>query len=141
MSQLVLVVDDDPLLRRLVAVLLREHDLDVVVAADGEQALSLAEEEPPALVILDRQLPGMHGDDVFRALRRHERLELREIPVLILSADRAAHTARLLGAEAGVEKPFDPGELVATAERLLRQGTGARQRSDRRTDESASKEL
>ncbi len=101
----ILVVDDDAPILLLMRSLLREFGFEPVTAATGEQALEAARRESPALVLLDRNMPGMHGDDVIRALRaehRHARL-----PILILSGEplSAAEALRHPGPDRRDPKP------------------------------------
>ena len=117
-GQRVLVVDDDPDIRRLVGAYLRNDGFEVVEAADGEAALRLEATERPDLVVLDLMLPGVGGMDVLRELRtRGSR------PVIVLTA-RDDVTDRVLGLELGaddyVTKPFHPRELLARIHSVLR---------------------
>jgi CheY-like chemotaxis protein len=77
----VLVVEDDRFLRRACEASLRQ--LDVITAADGEEGLSLAQSEHPALVLLDLLMPKMSGLEVLRAMKADDKM--RGIPVLVLS--------------------------------------------------------
>jgi CheY-like chemotaxis protein len=79
----VLVVEDDRFLRRACEASLRQRGLDVITAADGEEGLSLAQSEHPALVLLDLLMPKMSGLEVLRAMKADDKM--REIPVLVLS--------------------------------------------------------
>ena len=118
MATRVLLVDDDPAvlsgLRRAFAL----EGYDVVTAADGEQALDLASELPPELVILDVMLPGIDGLTVCRQLR-----DRSPIPILMLTA-RDTVPDRVAGLDHGADdylmKPFALDELLARARALLR---------------------
>jgi CheY-like chemotaxis protein len=79
----VLVVEDDRFLRRACEASLRQRGLDVITAADGEEGLSLAQSEHPALVLLDLLMPKMSGLEVLRAMKADDKM--RGIPVLVLS--------------------------------------------------------
>jgi CheY-like chemotaxis protein len=79
----VLVVEDDRFLRRACEASLRQRGLDVITAADGEEGLSLARSEHPALVLLDLLMPKMSGLEVLRAMKADD--ATRGIPVLVLS--------------------------------------------------------
>ena len=114
----VLVVDDEPKLRRALEANLRIRGYEVDLAGTGEAALSLAQQQRPDAVILDLGLPGMSGMDVIRALRRWSR-----VPIIVLSArgDELAKVDALdLGANDYVTKPFGIGELLARLRAALR---------------------
>lgn len=116
----VLVVDDDPIVRRLVRATLADEGYEVAVASDGEEALRLASEDHPDVIVLDLEMPKLDGRAAFRELRTRG----VRAPVLILSAN-GAHSARQeLAADAALDKPFDPFELVRRLERLLRHRSG-----------------
>lgn len=111
----VLVVDDDPVVQRLVRVTLADAGYEVAVASDGEEALRLASAASPDAIVLDLEMPRLDGRAAYRELRQRG----VRTPVLILSAN-GAHTARReLSAEASLDKPFDPTELVRRVDRLL----------------------
>ena len=116
----VLVVDDDPRIRELVATYFRAEGYEVRTAEDGQGALDAAHEAPPAIVILDVMLPDVDGIEVLRRIRRES-----DVPVILLTA-RAEETDTLIGLAVGaddyVTKPFSPRELVARAKAVLRRG-------------------
>jgi DNA-binding response OmpR family regulator len=111
----VLVVDDDPTLRNMVATVLEEEGLETVTAENGEAALRCIAEHPVQLVILDLAMPVMDGRSFFLALRRRG----DPTPVLIVSGDEPARVRRELGADAALSKPFDLEELVDRVHSLL----------------------
>jgi len=107
----ILVVDDDAPILLLMRSLLREFGFEAVTAATGEQALEAAQKGWPALVLLDRNMPGMRGDDVIRALRSEPRDG--RLPILILSGEPISPTElRQLDADGAVLKPFDVTALI-----------------------------
>jgi len=120
MAPRILVVDDDPVIVRLLEVNFRLEGFEVVTALRGEEALALSQEAPPDIILLDVMMPGMDGYEVCRRLR--EVPDLAEVPVLFLSA-RARDDDRTRGMALGVvdyvTKPFDPTELVALVGRHL----------------------
>jgi DNA-binding response OmpR family regulator len=114
----ILVVDDEPKIVKTVRAYLENAGFRVVVAADGQAALTLYRHEKPGLVVLDLGLPRMDGLDVARALRRES-----NIPIIMLTA-RVDEADRLVGLELGADdyvvKPFSPRELVARVRAVLR---------------------
>lgn len=107
----ILVVDDDAPILTLMHNLLREFGFEARVAATGEAAIEAARAKTPDLVLVDKNMPGMHGTDVIRALRTDA--GLHSVPILILSGDPVG-PAELseLGANAAVQKPFDVPALI-----------------------------
>lgn len=120
----VLVVDDDPTVREVVAGYLSRAGLTVDEAADGMDALARARHTPPDLVVLDLMLPGLDGLEVLRRLRA----ERGNLPVVLLTA-RGEESDRVLGLEVGaddyVTKPFSARELVLRVQSILRRATVA----------------
>ena len=114
----VLVVDDEPAMRRALRINLRVRKYDVTAATTGQEALTEASRRPPDAVILDLGLPDMDGLDVCRALRRWS-----AAPIIVLSA-RGAETDKTALLEAGaddyVTKPFGTAELRARVQAQLR---------------------
>lgn len=119
----ILLVEDDPVLARGVAAMLRLKGYAVDVAPDGETALMVAADEPYALVALDLGLPDLDGLEVLRRWRRSG----MKTPVLVLTA-RDAVEDRIRGLDEGADdyvlKPFEPSELEARVRALLRRSTG-----------------
>ena len=115
----VLVVDDDPTVREVVAGYLARAGLTVDEAADGMDALDRARHTPPDVVVLDLMLPGLDGLEVMRRLRA----ERGNLPVVLLTA-RGEESDRVLGLEVGaddyVTKPFSARELVLRVQSILR---------------------
>jgi DNA-binding response OmpR family regulator len=108
---IILVVDDDVPILALMRSLLREFGFEPVTAATGQQALEFTRRDAPALVLVDRHMPGMSGDDLVRQLRALPR-ESR-LPILILSGDPvSASELRGLDADGAVLKPFDIRALI-----------------------------
>jgi len=111
----VLIVDDDMETLAIERQLLAENGFRVVEARDGEEALRLVQDDPPAVVVLDVQMPGMDGPSFAMELR----LALRRVPLVILTgvADPRREADRC-NAEAYLAKPFDAGELVSVVRRF-----------------------
>ena len=117
---LVLVADDDPLIRELIQFRLERSGYEVVIAEDGDQALKIARERSPDLVVLDVMMPGLNGYEVTRSLRADE--ETKRIPVILLTA-RVQEADVAQGFDAGADdyltKPFSPQELRARVQAIL----------------------
>jgi CheY-like chemotaxis protein len=112
----VLVADDHAHIRELVRVVLRDYI--VVEAANGPEALSLAYEVNPDVVILDIMLPLLSGLEVLAELRGDP--EMERLGVIVLTAQPAHRDEALAtGADAYFDKPFDPDALVAAVEEVL----------------------
>jgi two-component system KDP operon response regulator KdpE len=118
---LVLIVDDEPQIRRLLAVTLEANGYRVLAANTGQEGLALAAQHRPALVILDLGLPDYSGQEVLRRLR-----EWSATPVIMLTVqdDEAGKVAALdAGADDYVTKPFNTSELLARLRVALRHAT------------------
>ena len=114
----ILVVDDEPQIRRALALNLRARGCEVLLAEDGEQAVTAAADHHPNVVILDLGLPGMDGVDVIRALRGWS-----AVPIIVLSvreSERDKVEALDAGADDYVTKPFGMNELLARIGAALR---------------------
>jgi len=120
----ILVVEDEMKIARLVRDYLEHAGFEVVVAGDGESAVSSARGREPDLVVLDLGLPGMDGLDVARELRAGR----SRVPIVMLTA-RGDETDRIVGLELGADdyviKPFSPRELVARVRAVLRRTAAA----------------
>ncbi len=118
----ILVVDDNTPARYAVSRTLRKDGFDVIEAATGQEALDLAESESPDLVLLDVNLPDIHGYEVARRLKSGKRTSTT--PILHLSGSAVRSEDRIdgltSGADAYLVEPVDPGELVANIRALLR---------------------
>ena len=112
----VLIVDDDVNLARLLRTLLRSEGYRVLTASDGEEALNLLSKEPVNVIVSDLRMPRMDGRSFYRELRSRG----IHSPVLIASAYSARAAQRELGADAAIEKPFEPDHLLAIVQTLVR---------------------
>lgn len=116
-----LLVEDDAALAELLVYHFRREDFDVKQTPDGEEALLLAQESPPDIVLLDWMVEGLSGIEVCRRLRRMP--ETANVPIIMLTA-RGEEEDRVRGLETGaddyVTKPFSPRELVARVGAVLR---------------------
>jgi DNA-binding response OmpR family regulator len=119
-TPLVLVADDEEDIRALVAFRLQRAGYEVITAADGEEALTLATTRLPDLVVLDMMMPKATGLEVTRSLRGQD--STKDIPVILLTA-RAQEADVASGFEAGaddyVKKPFSPTDLQLRVQALL----------------------
>jgi len=121
-GQRILIVDDEPRIREVVANYLRRDGYQVETAVDGETARRGLTEFKPDLVVLDLMLPAVSGFEVLNDIRREG-----DLPVILLTA-RAEESDRVAGLELGADdyvvKPFSPRELVARVRTVLRRSTG-----------------
>ncbi|MEE2709603.1 MAG: response regulator transcription factor [Gemmatimonadota bacterium] len=121
MSEVVLVVDDEPDIVEIVQYNLEKAGYTVFTAEDGTTALKYAREQALSLIVLDLMLPGLEGTDVCRILKQDE--QTRNIPILMLTA-KGEETDRVVGLELGADdyvvKPFSPKELVLRINAILR---------------------
>ena len=126
MQKQILIVDDEPAIRDMVAFALRKAEYEPVHAGDTREAQAAIVSRVPDLILLDWMLPGMSGVEFARRLRK-EGLT-REVPIIMLTA-RGEENDRVSGLEAGVDdyvvKPFSARELLARIKAVMR-----RSRSD-----------
>lgn len=119
--QTILVVDDSPTIRRMVrAALGSVENLAFAEAGSGLQAIETLAVQPVQMVVLDLNMPDMHGLDVLKFLRSHD--QYRQLPVMILTTrgDEPSRDAALkAGASAYMTKPFSPAALAASVRDLL----------------------
>jgi len=129
-AQSILVVDDDPIIARLLEIELLSAGYEVGLASSGEQALEVAQGKRPDLILLDVLMPGMDGFEVARRLRA----DPRTLPVSIIMLTATGLSAnRLEGLNAGADdyivKPFDTPELLARVKGVLRRAREVRSQS------------
>jgi len=107
-GEVILVVEDNEVSRRLVATVLEPHDYDLYFAKNGREAIEIATQEHPALILMDLKLPGMSGHEVVELLKAKP--ETADIPIVALTA-HAVGSERQRAADAGCEgyiiKPID----------------------------------
>ena len=119
-AQLILIADDSRTIVSMVSSRLERSGYEVLTTANGEDALKLAQEREPVLVILDVEMPKLDGYEVTRRLRANEATSA--LPIILLTA-RDDEDAQATGYEAGatdyITKPFSPQELEAAVERIL----------------------
>jgi DNA-binding response OmpR family regulator len=124
-SRNILVVDDEAHVRRLLIRALKRADYCVLTAVDGDEALRIAREHHPDLVLLDAEMPKTHGFDVCRQLK--DDASTRSIPIIMLTAkaqDEDRQRGLAAGADAYVVKPFSPRRLIEEIESQLTRASG-----------------
>lgn len=129
MTQMILVVDDEEWVVKLVRGYLQQAGYRVACAGDGEQALLRFQEVQPALVVLDLMLPKLDGLEVARRLRATS-----QVPIIMLTA-KVSESDRVAGLELGADdylvKPFSPRELVSRVRAVLRRSLGSAKKPQR----------
>ena len=122
MSGKVLIIEDDARIARWVKVYFERAGFSAEVAHDGRAGLDLARDLAPDLIILDLMLPRLDGVELCNILRRES-----DVPIIMLTA-RETPAERVIGLETGADdyivKPFDPDEVIARAEAVLRRAKG-----------------
>lgn len=117
----VLIVDDDPLIRGVVRAVLEDASYDLDEAASGEEALRVAVEHPPDVVLLDVMMPGLDGYEVAAVMKEDRRLKRA---VVVMLTAKSSPEDRRRGIEAGADayftKPFSPLELLSTLSGVLK---------------------
>lgn len=118
----IVVIDDDPIIRKLFRKLLTAEGCECVLAEDAASGLKLCAEQKPDLILLDVHLQDGNGIEVCRAIK--EDAMLRHIPVVIVTGEAFSIEERVDGLEAGAEdyvlKPFNPAELMARIKGILK---------------------
>ena len=116
----ILIAEDEPDIRELVAFTLRFSGYEVVSASNGEEAVQLASREVPDLILMDVRMPRMTGYDACRVMKANE--DLKDIPIVFLSAkgqEAEIQTGLDAGAEEYLLKPFAPDQLTDRVRAIL----------------------
>lgn len=116
----ILIAEDEPDIRELVAFTLRFAGYEVVTASNGEEAVQLAIREMPDMALMDVRMPRMTGYDACRAMKANP--DLKDMPVVFLSAkgqDNEIATGMAAGAEEYLLKPFAPDQLTERVRAIL----------------------
>lgn len=117
----ILIVDDSPTIRKMVRASLRRlDDVEFLEAANGLAAIEQIALGPIALIVLDLNMPDMHGVDVLKFVRRHR--ASKDVPIVVLTTrgdDSSRDTAMAAGATMYLTKPFTPPVLLESARHLL----------------------
>ena len=108
---MILIVEDDPQVARLIALVLTRNGHQSEVVAEGQTALERAKDRKPSMIFADLTIKGMGGEALCGALKRHS--ETKDIPFVVVSGDRdIAEKARLCGADDYMGKPFEFDDLI-----------------------------
>jgi two-component system, OmpR family, phosphate regulon response regulator PhoB len=117
----ILIVEDEPAIRDMIAFALRTQSYQPISAQDGKEALQAVAERIPDLILLDWMLPGMSGIELVRRFRKES--NTRDVPIIMLTA-KGEETDRITGFDSGVDdyvvKPFSARELLARIKAVLR---------------------
>ncbi len=116
----ILVVEDQPDIRELIATILRAEGHEIAFASDGEMGIQMAQRDPPDVILLDLMMPKLHGYQVLQALRTHPATQ--RCAVVVVSAKAYASDKRKameMGASAYLQKPFDAASLRALVRQQL----------------------
>jgi len=131
MKKRILIVEDDKHISKLVKFNLEKADYECSVAASGEKALEILNDQPVDLIILDIMLPCMDGFSACRAIKEKEKL--KNIPIIMLTA-KGEEIDRVVGLELGAEdyivKPFSPRELELRVKTILKRGKTEESKKD-----------
>ncbi|MBT5900854.1 MAG: response regulator transcription factor [Opitutaceae bacterium] len=138
----VLVIDDDPRLRRQCAALLRAEAFETAEAGNGKIGLEMARAEPPDLIVCDVNMPGMNGHAALDALRGDP--HTMGIPFIFLTANGDMEDLRVgmnLGADDYLVKPVDPDQLIAAVHARLQRAKNAGARNSRPLEQADPTQL
>jgi len=115
----ILVVDDELDVLKVLSLRLEKSGYDVICGGNAPEALALARQTLPDLIILDIYLPDMNGDDLARVMKNEDKL--KTIPIILISATTVSvvQRARDCGAEGYLSKPFEPEELLDLVKKVL----------------------
>jgi CheY-like chemotaxis protein len=116
MSKKILVVDDEPDVRKFLTAVLEKRGYETLTAANGKEAFEVAQRERPDLVILDLAMPGHTGTDFYRKLNKDR--ELGDTPIIVVSGLAGRHLA-LKEPVAVFDKPIDPEEFGSAVDTAL----------------------
>ncbi len=116
---MILIVEDDPQVARLIALVLERNGYKSEIVNEGQKALEKAKELKPSLIFCDLTIKGMGGEALCSALKRQP--ETKDIPFIVVSGDRdIAERARICGADDYMGKPFEFDDLIQIVNRYAR---------------------
>jgi len=119
-SKKILIIDDDETLLNIVETILQKHDFESITALNGEEGLTFAHSEKPDVILLDRKMPGISGNEVLKRLKKQP--ETQHIPVVMLTGDNnitEVSKSLDLGAQDYIVKPFNNENLIARIKNVL----------------------
>ena len=122
-AKTVLLVDDDPSMRKVLQRRVESWGYAVLSAGDGAEALRVAKAQKPDVILLDVMMPGLDGLEVCRRLTRGS--STKHIPVILISAkasEISSDEVSTSGAVASLQKPYDPSDLLTRIQAVLREG-------------------
>ncbi|ANK82995.1 MAG: hypothetical protein TEF_20965 [Rhizobiales bacterium NRL2] len=120
MNKRILVVEDNMLVQEVYASALQKLDCDIVTADDGHEAMALAEEERPDLIIMDIMLPGVSGLDLVQKMKADPKLA--DVPIIVVTTMATAGDQKMIraaGADAYLPKPIQVDEFIEAVRRTL----------------------
>lgn len=119
MAYKILIVDDEPDVLKVLLLRLEKTGYEVIAARDAREALDLARQMAPDLIVLDFYLPDMNGDEVISAMKKDDKM--KHIPVVLISATTVslAEKTKDCGAAGFIVKPFEPEDLVGMIKKTL----------------------
>lgn len=128
-ENLILIVDDDPNICKVMKLYLEKEGYTVEVAENGERGVELFLETSPAMVLMDIMMPKMNGLDAVKEIRKTS-----NVPIMMITA-KGETFDKVLGLELGADdyivKPFDPKEMVARVKAVLRRSSGAEEKQEK----------
>jgi CheY-like chemotaxis protein len=112
MKRRILLIDDEPFLLKVLLVRLKHWGYDALGAENGPEGFAIMRKNKPDLIILDKEMPGMNGEEVVRIVRRDP--ELKQIPIIMISADveNIEACAKACGVAHYLTKPCEPEDLL-----------------------------
>lgn len=134
MKQLILVVEDDKMIRELLSLYLEKNGYEVILAKDGQEGKELFTKHEPCLVILDLMLPKVSGEEICVWIREQKKNEVSIIMLTAKSSNADKINGLQIGADDYVSKPFSPGELMARVEAVMRRSGQFCQKKSLTTD-------
>ena len=119
MKRKILLIDDEPFLLKVLLVRLKHFGYDAIGASDGPEGLEVMRKTKPDLILLDKEMPQMNGDEVALLVKGDK--EFQHIPIIMISADveNLAVIAQACGVEGYLPKPFEPEDLLSMIQKQL----------------------
>lgn len=115
----ILIVEDHPTMREAMRLVLEHEGFEIREAGDGQNALAMVREEPPDLLFLDLNIPGLGGADVLRQLKADPATADVRVIIVTATGEEGREYALSLGADEYFTKPFSPMALLRTVEQVL----------------------